>query len=339
MMSRKYRTGIVGLGRIGFTLQYDRKREQPASHASAFSKNPSIRLEGGFDLDLAKRRAFANAYPDAKVYDSLKDMLRDGDWDILVCAASEPSHLPVMKSILDAKPLLAVCEKPVAPNLEQARKILKHSTKRGIPVAVNHERRFSKDYLLVKDAIASGRFGGLLDVSARLMSGLKAIRRDDDKLGRGCLIHDGTHILDIAGYVTGGKVRIESTTAFRAGKRGEADGIAAEGYVGNATFRLACGYRSEPFVFELDLAFERGRIRVGNGLLEFWESKPSPYYEGFKSLAPDRNVKPFRRTGYFSGMVQNCVDFLNGDAPLLSPLEDGVKSLAIIDEIVKSLND
>lgn len=33
--SKKYSAALIGLGRIGFSLGFDRKREQPASHTMA----------------------------------------------------------------------------------------------------------------------------------------------------------------------------------------------------------------------------------------------------------------------------------------------------------------
>ncbi len=339
MKPGRYRTGIVGLGRIGFTLERDRKREQPASHSRAFSENPSAFVAGGYDVSRPKRKDFALSYPGAKVYGSLEKMLSDGKWDILVVAVDEPAHLPVMKQVLAASPRLVVLEKPVAPNLREAEKILKLAEKRGVPVCVNHERRFSKDYLAVREAIAAKRYGKLAGLNATLLSPLKAVYPGDAKLGRGCLIHDGTHILDIAGYLTGKKIEVEHVSPGRFDKHGGLDGVSVSGSLGEAGFHLLCGYCTEPFTFEIDLQFERGRIRIGNGLLEFYESRESPYYEGFRSLMRDASVKPIRKTGYFSGMAQNCIDFLDGKSPLLSPLPDGVRALKTIEKILSMIED
>lgn len=337
MNRKRYRVGIVGLGRIGFTLRYDRKREQPASHSRAFSENPATFVAGGFDTDLYARRTFAKAYPGTNVYDSLPAMLSDGKWDVLVSAVDERSHLEVARALIAAKPRLVVLEKPVAPGLREAEKILACALKYRIPVAVNHERRFSRDYLLVKSDVGTKRYGRLVSMTTYLLTPHKAVYRFDSKTGRGSLIHDGTHLFDIAQFLTGERLRLDDVRSGGIDKHGEIEGVTVTGHLGAARFQSLVGFRTESFTFELDLQFERGRIRIGNGLLEFWESRESPYYEGFHSLVRDRRVRFFGKTGYFSGMVGNCVSFLDGNCELVSPLEDGVRSVRLVDKIVKSL--
>ena len=39
MSKCKYNAALIGTGRIGFTLGFDSKREQPASHAMALKEN------------------------------------------------------------------------------------------------------------------------------------------------------------------------------------------------------------------------------------------------------------------------------------------------------------
>lgn len=46
---KKYTAAIIGCGRIGFTLGFDKKREAPASHTMALLQNPSITLTAGCD--------------------------------------------------------------------------------------------------------------------------------------------------------------------------------------------------------------------------------------------------------------------------------------------------
>ena len=45
----KYSAVIIGTGRIGFTLGFDKKREEPASHTMALMANKRINLIGAAD--------------------------------------------------------------------------------------------------------------------------------------------------------------------------------------------------------------------------------------------------------------------------------------------------
>ena len=317
MSLKKYRTGIIGLGRIGFTLGFDKKREKPSSHSGAFGSNRRISLEGGFDTDPRKRTAWGKYYRQASVYSSLEEMLSDGSWDILVIAVPEERHLSVFEEAAAYKPGMIVLEKPVAPEIKDAYKIKRTARKYGVPVLVNHERRFSRDYILLKKLIGENKLGEPVNIACSLYTPSRALK---------ALVRDGTHLFDAAAYLMGSRpvIRLVSGSIAGLSCMGRAGGV-------NAIFNI--GYRTGHFTFEIDIIFKNGRARIGNGLFEVSASKESPYYEGFCSLMKDNSYGSFRKTGCFSGMAANCVDFLDGKAPIGSTLEDGIGSLLTIEEI------
>jgi predicted dehydrogenase len=314
---KKYRAGIIGLGRIGFTLGFDKKREKPSSHSGAFGSNRRISLEGGFDTDPLKRSAWGKYYRKASVYSSLAEMLSDGSWDILVIAVPEENHLSVFEKAAPFKPGLIVLEKPVAPEIKDAYKIKRTARKYGVPVLVNHERRFSRDYILLKKLIFENKLGEPVNIDCSLYTPSRAIK---------ALVRDGTHLFDAAAYLIGTRPVIRHAEAYGAG-------LSCMGRTGGVNAFFNIGYRTGHFTFEIDIIFKNGRARIGNGLFEVSASKESPYYEGFCSLVKVSGYGPFRKTGYFSGMAANCVDFLDGKAAIGSTLEDGIGSLLTIEEI------
>ena len=93
--------------------------------------------------------------------------------------------------------------------------------------------------------------------------------------------------------------------------------------------------RSRFFGFEIELIGTEGRIRIGNGQFEFFSRQESNLYTGFYSLLPDKKIKRPSKTGYFANMVQNGVDFLDGNANLRSTLQTGLNTLQILEEIKK----
>ena len=80
-----------------------------------------------------------------------------------------------------------------------------------------------------------------------------------------------------------------------------------------------------------------GRITIGNGIFRVETRAESSLYSGFYSLTQDLDVKPPLKTGYFSNMVQNAVDFLDGKAKLCSTLHSGINALAVMEEIKDAL--
>jgi hypothetical protein len=69
---------------------------------------------------------------------------------------------------------------------------------------------------------------------------------------------------------------------------------------------MEIGAGRDHLVFEIECSCEQGRLRIGNGVFEVWESAPSPYAEQFRSLK--RRDETFTGpTGYFANMVQDAV--------------------------------
>ena len=72
---------------------------------------------------------------------------------------------------ISKKPRLIILEKPVALNSLEGKKILSQSKKYGVPILVNHERRFSKDYKIARDYI--NQIGDIQKINANLFSGMR----------------------------------------------------------------------------------------------------------------------------------------------------------------------
>ena len=332
-MLKKYNAAVIGLGRIGHTLGFDQKREQPASHSRALFENPRIRLLGGFDIDPEKSAGWQKEYPSAAAYSSLESLLETDRWDILSIAVPEEFHLPVIREVLDKPPRLIILEKPVAPKLKDALKIRKLVQGTGIPVIVNHERRFSADYQMAREWVRSGRYGKIKAWNASLLSGHNAVYGSGSRKGQGTLIHDGTHLFDILRFLSGKEIRILHADPNGKDKTGGFSGIQVSAAIGDSPLSAHIGFKVRAFMFEIEILLEKARIRIGNGILELWESRESPFYEKFYSFIKDETIRPPEKTGYFSGMVRHCVDFLDGKTELESTLDDGIEALRCVEKI------
>ena len=67
--------------------------------------------------------------------------------------------------------------------------------------------------------------------------------------------------------------------------------------------------------------------------MEEVSGKFSYQVEGRSHVAGLKKGRFAGKTGYFSGMVQNAVDFLDGRAALGSSLADGIATLRILEEM------
>ncbi len=191
----KYTAALVGLGRIGYSLGLDKKREQPASHTMALLNNSRINLIAGCDTDPINLAKWQEANKKALVYSCSANLYTRYCPDIVAIAVNEDAHLKESLDAISAKPRLIILEKPVALNMADAKKIQNAATENNVPILVNHERRFAEDYKLAKSYIKN--IGELQSIKAELSSSLCVYNPKEEQSGEYSLIHDGTHLVDI----------------------------------------------------------------------------------------------------------------------------------------------
>ena len=377
MKKNRYIAAIVGTGRIGFSLGFDKKREQPASHTMALLGNKRINLIAAADSNkenLENWRKYVRKHNGKKdftlVFPTSKELYENVTClDIITVAVNEDNHLEECIKAIEYKPKLVILEKPVALNSEEAEKIRAKAKECGVPVMVNHERRFAKDYLSVVKMIE--QIGDIQSVVGELDSGLRIYGEEFEKDGTYSLLHDGTHLVDIIQFLLGANLSKEDKTNNRSeekerfsDKKDSASSkespcqilknplvtgvfkdekgivrnfsahyqsvVTSFGTIPEVTIKMSG--RSKFFEFRIEILGTLGKICIGNGFAELFLRKESKLYTGFYSLTKQKLKLP-KKTGYFSGMIQNAVDFLDGQSELVSPLEDAIADLKVLDEI------
>jgi predicted dehydrogenase len=341
---KKICTALIGLGRIASLLEDDKRREKPCTHAGAIAANPDCFFAAGCDVDEARRRLFAEKWG-VPVYASAAEMIAAHQPEILVIATHPDSHEQYCRLAVARAVPVVICEKPLADTLSRARRIAALERSGAVRIITNHERRYSEDYARAKAILDHGRLGALLSVQADLYMG-KTKRLLD------VLWHDGTHLADAVMFLTssvikhekawGAKLTSREGTAWLFGRLiGEKARVAVpvalppEVDAGQARrvpaaipLVMRLGARRDHLVFEMEFSCERGRLRIGNGIFEVWESAESPYAEGFRSL--QKNVSSFEGpTGYFANMVADALACVRD--PARKPRSSALDGLRVIE--------
>lgn len=328
-----YTAALVGTGRIGFSLGFDKKREQPASHTMALLGNKRIKLIAAADTNEENLTKWGHYVKDAKVFSSSSEMYKSIPTpDIITIAVNEDSHMEECLAAIAAKPRLIILEKPVALNSVQALEIAKAAEKAGVPVMVNHERRFAEDYKKAKAYIKE--IGKLQTIRGELYSGLRIYGKEYEKDGTYSLLHDGTHLVDIISWLLDEKLSKPIVTGIFKDDKNDVRNFSAHFTTEScAEVTISMSGRSRFFSFGLDILGTEGRICLGNGYAKFYKRQESKLYTGFYSLSKDKTLHLPKKTGYFSNMIQNAVDFLDGSSALQSPLSAAIEDLQILEEI------
>ena len=331
--SKIYTAALVGTGRIGFSLGFDKKREQPASHTMALLGNKRIKLIAAADTDAEHLAEWKRFVKGAQTFSSSEEMYSTIPTpDIITIAVNEDSHMKECLAAIEAKPRLIILEKPVAVNSAQAAEIAATADKAGVPVMVNHERRFAADYNMAKDYLK--KIGTLQTIRGELYSGLRIYGKEFEEDGTYSLLHDGTHLVDIISWLLDEKISKPVVTGIFKDDKDVVRNFSAHFSTSACPeVTISMSGRSRFFTFGLDILGTEGRICLGNGYAKFYKRKESKLYTGFFSLAKDKSVRLPKKTGYFSNMIQNAVDFLDNKEKLLSPLSAAIEDLKVLEEI------
>jgi Predicted dehydrogenases and related proteins len=350
---RIYTAVLIGTGRIGFSLGLDRKREQPASHTMALLADKRIHLIAGCDSNPISLDDWHRFCRKCTVFSSCSHLLAACNPDIIVIAVNENAHLETALAAIKNKPKLIILEKPVALTMKDGLKIADAAAKYGVPVMINHERRFALDYALAKSYME--KIGGIQSVSAELDSNLMVYSKNGESTGAYSLLHDGTHLVDCVAFLLSGKSPAESEgqdkrsvlydpfiTSVQYDEKNPSvvrnlSVHLCSDKCSDITLRLSG--RSRYFGFGVEICGTEGKIRVGNGYAEFYKRVQSKLYSGFYSLALDKTVKIPKKTRYFSNMVASAVRYLDGTGPLRSTLQDGLADLDLLEQIRALLQD
>ena len=321
----KVKAAIIGLGRITSLLEEDPRREKPCTHAGAITANPECALAGGCDKDEERRELFAKRWG-VPVYADAAEMIRILNPQILVIATHPDSHYHYCRLSADLGVPVLICEKPLADTLSAARKIVALGNKKntGPVIITNHERRYSADYIKAKEILNQGKLGAILSVRALLYMSQKKRLLD-------VLWHDGTHLADAVMFLTGFTLKHrKSWGAKLTATKGTAwlQGELRREKNAPVPLVMEVGAGRDHLVFELEFSCAEGRLRIGNGIFEIWESDESPYAEKFRSLK--RTNESFAGpTGYFANMMTDAVTCAR--KPGQQPVSSARDGLAVIE--------
>jgi len=190
-MAKLIKVGIIGCGGIA-----------NGKHMPALKKVEDCEMVAFCDIVPARAEKAAREYgtPDAKVYTDYKELLLDPEIDVVHVCTPNRSHSFITVDALEAGKHV-MCEKPMAINSEEAKKMLDAAKRTGKKLTIGYQSRFRDDSQYMKKEAEDGTFGDIYFAKAT------ALRRravptwgvflNEYEQGGGPLIDIGTHALDL----------------------------------------------------------------------------------------------------------------------------------------------
>jgi len=149
-MSSAIRTGIIGYGLSGRVF-----------HAPFVATNPAFSLDLIATGDPGRQAQAREKHPGAEIVDSPDALLaRAGDLDLVILASPAHVHLEQGIAALEAGAALVI-DKPFAPSLADAKKLIAKAEETGRLLAVFQNRRWDGDFLTVARLLREGALGAV----------------------------------------------------------------------------------------------------------------------------------------------------------------------------------
>jgi predicted dehydrogenase len=188
---QELRFGLIGCGQVVQDL-----------HLPAWSVIPEAKLVAICDSSQASLDVISQRMPAARHYTSLDDLLSDNtDLSFVVLATPGVTHPQLAQKIL-AKGINLLCEKPLALDAAEARRMCALADETGAMLTSIHNYRFKENTRQALHAMRKGRLGDIVSVNLKFRSGAlfaeQVLWRRHERENRTLLFESAIHLVDIA---------------------------------------------------------------------------------------------------------------------------------------------
>lgn len=189
----RLRVGLVGYGWWGRTI------------AQQLVDAPSLQLVGVTESDAATRaRMGAGPLLSAvQIHDHFDSLLAQPGLQAVILCTPHAQHAAQIVAAAAAG-LHVFCEKPLCLTLADAREAVAQCRSRGLVLGIGHERRFEPEVIALRQLIADGGLGTVLQIEANFSQDkFLALPKDNWRLSRrhapvGPLTATGIHLVDLS---------------------------------------------------------------------------------------------------------------------------------------------
>ena len=115
---------------------------------------------------------FGERWQVPNLYADYRQMLADGDLDIVSVCVPTRAHAEVMQAVAASSVRGVFMEKPICRTLREADEMIAATDAAGIKVVVNHVRSFDPHFRRVRHLIASGAIGQVRSIMAHWHEGM-----------------------------------------------------------------------------------------------------------------------------------------------------------------------
>lgn len=303
---------LIGCGRIA------------QSHLDALAQNPECNLTSVVDVNEEAARAVAAKFA-CRAFADYRDLARAGRLDAVIICTPPATHAEIALFFL-AQKIHVLCEKPLAVRVEDALRMIKTAEQEGALLMMASKFRYTEDVIALRRLLASGALGevalfenvfsGKTDMSTRWNS-------DKALSGGGVLIDNGCHSVDIARYLLGPIVEVQTLEGKRLQPIAVEDSVTLNFRTASevmGTIDLSWSIHKERESF-LDIYGTKGVAHVG------WKNSKYKLYENGEWISLGTGYDKLRA---FAAQLENFIGAIMGKATPLITGKDALESVKVI---------
>ena len=165
---------------------------------------PGLELCAVYNRTRSKAEEVARKFSVPRVYDNAEMLLEREELDFVDIITDVDTHLPFTE-MAARRGLDVVCQKPMAPNYEDAAKMVEICKQHGVRLFVNENFRFQAPLRRLKEVLDSGVIGEAFKARVSFCSAFPVFDNQPflAELDRFILTDVGSHVLDVCRYLMG----------------------------------------------------------------------------------------------------------------------------------------
>jgi len=281
----------------------------------------------------ARRAEIAVRYgiPEAFAFVDLDTALAKGTYDIAVIATPAPTHIGIGKRLADLG-IHQMMEKPLSLSLDGVEEYARLVAEKGLTVAVGYVHRAHPAVTGIREVIASGRFGKVIELNiatgqsfAQMRPAYRDVYFAKPELGGGAINDMITHMYNVGDWLAGPIRRLVTDAAHQA-----LEGVTVEDTVHTLTRHedgamgtYSLNLYQHPNEVLMTAVCERGTLRADYANQRWsWMTEPNGTWNHEPVEVPERD------TIY---RIQNAafLDAVEGFGEVLCPLGDAIRTLHV----------
>lgn len=152
-MKKEFRVAFLGAGRMGIT------------HLRNLSGIKGVKIAVVADTVREAAERGREAAGAERATDDILSAVNAPDVDVVMISTPTPTHAPLLEAAAKARKM-TWCEKPIAQDLAETRRVVDVIAAAGIPVQIGFMRRYDPGYAEARRRIVAGEIGALERFSA-----------------------------------------------------------------------------------------------------------------------------------------------------------------------------